>query len=170
MAFWKKENNINENKEEESFIVKNEEKEKEKSSFQYKEPQLTQPVRSALGAGTVIQGKLSFDMPVSIDGKLAGELFSSESVIIGKSGIVEAEIDVKELIIYGYIKGNIKATQKIKIFSGASVEGSITTPSLSIEEGAIMNCQCMMSKDSKDQNDTLNKNSPMNNSLYKTKK
>lgn len=111
------------------------------------------PVRSALGAGTVIQGKLSFDTPVSIDGKLSGELFSSETVIIGKASIVDAQIEVRTLIVHGQVTGNIKATEKAIIHNGAILKGTLTTSSLVVEEGAILNCNFQMA----------NKNLPIKN-------
>ncbi len=149
MSFWKKENVENELNVAEKIIKVVEEKiekiEKEENSKDLKISQ-PKPIRSALGAGTVIQGKLSFDMPVSIDGKLSGELFSSESVIVGKTGIINAEIEVRELIVYGTIRGNVKATEKISMLKGSILDGTIQTPSLIVEEGSTINCQCTMSK------------------------
>ena len=101
-------------------------------------------VRSALSKGTIIQGKLSFDTPVSIDGKLSGELFSSETVIIGKSGIVDAQINVRSLVVYGKVTGNIKATEKTLILNGAEINGTLQTASLSVEQGAVLNCKFKM--------------------------
>ena len=52
-------------------------------------------LRSALGPGTVIRGKLSFDTPVRIDGKLSGEITSTSAVIVGPQGVLDAKIDVE---------------------------------------------------------------------------
>lgn len=106
-------------------------------------------VRSALGVGTVIQGKLSFDTPVSIDGKLSGEIFSSKELIVGKSGEIDAEVDVACLVIRGQVKGKIRASERIEIWSGGNLEGDIQTPSLIIEEGARFNGACSMDPGSK---------------------
>ena len=166
MSFWKKENTVNtkddiksnsinevtKNDEETSNLIcytNNENINKEISNYKHSSnddnnSDSQEIVRSALGKGTVIQGKLSFDTPVSIDGKLSGELFSSEAVIIGKSGMVDAQIDVRSLVVYGKISGNIKVADKTVIMSGAEITGSLSTSSLIVEEGATLNCKFQM--------------------------
>jgi cytoskeletal protein CcmA (bactofilin family) len=101
-------------------------------------------VRSALGDGTVIQGKLSFDTPVRIDGKLTGEIFSSKALIVGKTGVIDAKVEVACLIILGKVKGDIKATQLIELWEGGSLEGTIETERFTMEEGSLFNGRCKM--------------------------
>lgn len=103
-------------------------------------------LRTALGPGTIIQGKLSFDAPVKIDGKLSGEIFASKDLIVGKTGEVTADIHAATLIILGKVKGKIKASEGIEILSGAILEADITTPKLMIEEGAVFRGACQMTK------------------------
>ena len=100
-------------------------------------------VRSVLGSGTVIQGKLSFDTPVQIDGKLSGEVFSSKALVIGRSGQVDAEVNVESLIVLGSVKGNIVASERIEVLPGGKLDGEISTPSLIIDDG-IFNGTCKM--------------------------
>jgi cytoskeletal protein CcmA (bactofilin family) len=92
--------------------------------------------RSALGEGTVIQGKLSFDTPVRIDGKLSGEILSSRALIVGPSGRVDATIEAATLIILGHVSGKVSATERVELWAGAKVEGAIRTPVLVIQEGS----------------------------------
>ena len=108
-------------------------------------------VRSALSAGTVIQGKLSFDTPVRIDGKLSGEIHSSKTLIIGETAQINAQIEASELIIYGKVHGEVNVSEKVQICSGAVLEGSINSPSLVIESGAFFNGSCLMNMKSKDE-------------------
>jgi len=103
-------------------------------------------IRSALGAGTVIQGKLSFDTPVRIDGKLSGEIFSSEALIIGASGNVDAQVEVRALVVSGTVRGKIVAKERIELLAGGKIEGSIVSPSFRMEEGAVFNGKCAMSQ------------------------
>lgn len=103
-------------------------------------------VRSALSAGTVIQGKLSFDTPVRIDGKLSGEVYSSKVLIVGETAQITATIEASSLVIMGKIKGTIKATERVQICKGADVEGAIISPSLTIESGAVFNGTSEMSQ------------------------
>ncbi len=99
-------------------------------------------VRSALGPGTVIQGKLSFDAPVSIDGKLGGEVFSSKALLVGKTGFVEAKVEVASLIVFGQVRGSIVASERVEIRAGAVVEAEIVAPIFVVEEGGRFNGTC----------------------------
>lgn len=101
-------------------------------------------VRSALGAGTVIQGKLSFDTPVRIDGSLIGEIFSSSVLIVGPQGSVSADINVETLVVFGSVSGEIKARKQLEVFASGEVVGNIVTPSLTVEDGAYFDGTCSM--------------------------
>lgn len=100
--------------------------------------------RSALGSGTVIQGKLSFDTPVRIDGKLGGEIFSSKALIVGPTGSVSAEVQVAALVVMGTVTGNIVAADRVEVLSGGKIEGNVTAPVIYVEEGAVLNGHCSM--------------------------
>lgn len=106
-------------------------------------------VRSALGAGTVIQGKLSFDTPVRIDGKLSGEIFSSKALIVGPTGQIDARVEAASLVILGSVKGDVKATERIELLRGGQLEGHISTPIFTIENSARFNGTCEMASRSK---------------------
>lgn len=101
-------------------------------------------IRSALGPGTVIQGKLSFDTPVRIDGKLSGEIFSSRALIVGQTGRIDAQVQVASLIIMGSVNGNIKATDRIEVWKGGVLSGEVSTPILVVQEGSWFNGACAM--------------------------
>ena len=53
-----------------------------------------QEVTTLLGRGSEFEGKLSFEGTVRIDGKLTGEIFSDDVLIIGEGADVKAEINV----------------------------------------------------------------------------
>lgn len=91
--------------------------------------------RSALSEGTVIQGKLSFDTPVRIDGKLSGEIFSSKVLIVGPTGKVDANLEVAALVVLGRVSGTITASERVELWSGAELQGVVRSPVLVIQEG-----------------------------------
>lgn len=108
-------------------------------------------VRSALGVGTLIQGRLSFDTPVRIDGKLSGEVFSSEALIVGSSGVVDAQLEVAVLIVMGTVKGKIKASQRVEVYAGGRLEAEVIAPVIKIEEGAHFGGKCSMPAQAREQ-------------------
>ena len=111
-------------------------------------------LRSALGEGTVIQGKLSFDTPVRIDGNLSGELFSSSLVVVGKSGRVTADINVDTLVVFGTVCGDIIARKRLELNESGEIVGSITCPSLLIASGSYFEGECSMEISATDLNPT----------------
>lgn len=101
-------------------------------------------ITTLLGRGSEFEGKLTFEGTVRIDGKLKGEVFSDDMLIIGEGAYVEAEIDIGEVIIQGTVVGNIRATRGIEIHAPGRVKGDLTTPSLQIDKGVIFEGRSFM--------------------------
>lgn len=96
-------------------------------------------IKAFLGPGSQFEGKMVFDEIVRIDGAFRGEITSRDTLIVGDSADIQAEIVVGALILSGKFKGNIKANGKVELRSPARIEGNIETPVLAIEEGVIFN-------------------------------
>jgi cytoskeletal protein CcmA (bactofilin family) len=94
-------------------------------------------VRSALGPGTLIEGKFTFDSPVKIDGTIRGEVHSSSLLIIGEDGLVEGLMQVGSLVVLGRAKGSIVVDEKVQIGSQGQVLGDIEGGLLAIELGGV---------------------------------
>jgi cytoskeletal protein CcmA (bactofilin family) len=92
-------------------------------------------IRSALGPGTLIEGKFTFDSPVRIDGTIRGEVHSSSLLIIGEEGVVEGLMCVGSLIVLGRAKGSIVADESVQIGSSGEVVADIEGGLLAIEYG-----------------------------------
>jgi cytoskeletal protein CcmA (bactofilin family) len=101
-------------------------------------------VTTLLGRGSEFEGKLSFEGTVRIDGKLAGEIFTDDVLIIGEGAEVSAEINVGAVIIEGTVHGNIQAKRSVEIRTPGRVRGNISTPSLFIEKGVVFDGHCQM--------------------------
>jgi cytoskeletal protein CcmA (bactofilin family) len=101
-------------------------------------------ITSLLGRGAAFEGKLTFEGTVRIDGRFRGEVFSDDTLVIGEGALVEAEIDIGEIIIQGTVVGNIKAKRSIEIHAPGRVKGDIHTPSLQIDKGVIFEGRSFM--------------------------
>ena len=101
-------------------------------------------VTTLLGRGSEFEGKLSFEGTVRVDGKLSGEIFTDDTLIIGEGAEVNAEINVGAVVIEGTVHGNIQAKRAVEIRAPGRVRGNIATPSLYIEKGVIFDGQCQM--------------------------
>lgn len=101
-------------------------------------------LNSILGQGCKVKGDIELNGTIRVDGDFDGSISCPETLIIGKSGVVKAEVKVKNAIIGGKLVGNIHATNKIELQSGSHVEGDIETGRLVIDEGVFFEGQCKM--------------------------
>jgi cytoskeletal protein CcmA (bactofilin family) len=89
--------------------------------------------------GSEFEGKLSFRDTVRIDGRFRGEIASENTLIIGESGEIEATIRSNTVAISGTVEGDVHAAKKVVLHKTARVTGNVTSPSLIVEEGAVIN-------------------------------
>lgn len=94
--------------------------------------------------GVAFSGELKFTNSLRIDGKFQGKIISSDELIIGEKGDIDAEIEVGRISISGTVKGTIKAAEKVELLPRSKVNASIITKHLVINEGAIFNGSCSM--------------------------
>lgn len=95
-------------------------------------------INAFLGAGASFEGKLEFTGAVRIDGGFLGEVESEGTLIIGKDAVVRGFLKVGRLVVSGRFEGEATATRNISLHRSAKVYGTLATPGLSIEEGAML--------------------------------
>ena len=101
-------------------------------------------LNSMLGQGCKIKGDIELQGTIRIDGQFEGSISCPDTLIIGKSGVVKADVKVKNAVIGGKLVGNISATNKIELQTGSHVEGDIQTARLVIDEGVFFEGNCKM--------------------------
>ena len=106
----------------------------------------TGELNALLGKGSQFEGKLIFEGTVRIDGKFRGEIHSEGKLMVGEHGDIEGELWVDSAVISGRVKGNINAKGKLELQPPARIEGTIVTPVLVVQEGAVFDGQCQMAK------------------------
>ncbi|MBI4515154.1 MAG: polymer-forming cytoskeletal protein [Deltaproteobacteria bacterium] len=97
-----------------------------------------------LGKGSRVEGKLTFEGSVRIDGQVEGEVQAQDTVIVGESAVVSAQLIANTLIIKGKVSGDITARKRVELRAPAKLVGNITTPSLVIQEGVVFEGHCSM--------------------------
>ena len=87
-----------------------------------------------------MQGTITFKDPVNlrINGSFEGKLDARGNLTIGENAKVKANIHGDKIIIAGKVVGNINAVQSISVIAPAVIQGDITSPRLSVSEGAII--------------------------------
>jgi cytoskeletal protein CcmA (bactofilin family) len=101
-------------------------------------------INSILGKGCKFKGTIEVEGTLRIDSEFEGVVNCPETLVVGKTGVVKAEINVKNAVIGGKVVGNINATNKIELQSGSHIEGDINTHRLVIDEGVFFEGSCKM--------------------------
>lgn len=120
---------------------------KDKTGMRKETPIEKSDIKAFLGPGSQFEGKLLFDEIVRLDGTFRGEVISRDTLIVGETADLQAEINVGTLILSGRFKGNIKAARKVELRAPAQLEGNIETPVLVVEEGVLLNSNISMKRD-----------------------
>ncbi|NQT34624.1 polymer-forming cytoskeletal protein [bacterium] len=92
-----------------------------------------------LGADAQFEGKLTVKRSMRVDGRVKGELASSETITIGSNGSVEGDITAKDVIVGGKVTGRLTASGKTMLERSSVLKGDLKTKRLVVEEGAIFN-------------------------------
>lgn len=100
-----------------------------------------------LGSGTEYQGQLNFKGTVRIDCRFHGTITSDGKLILGKEANLEGDVAVKELVVHGVLKGDAIVTNRTILHQDAKVSGTLTTATLIMEEGALLQGELRMGKD-----------------------
>ena len=103
------------------------------------EPMLNRaPAPQALiGSKIRIKGELYGEEDVLVQGRVEGTIEMRENnLTIGADGHVMADAKAKQIIVEGEVRGDLSGEDKIVIKSTSNVEGNISAPCVSLEEGA----------------------------------
>ena len=103
-------------------------------------------IKAYLGVDALFKGTLSFEGTVRIDGKFEGQVKTNDTLIIGETGEVVADIDAGVVICKGRMKGTIIASKKIEMHPSSKIIGNVQTPAIHIELGAVLDGNCDMTR------------------------
>jgi len=90
-----------------------------------------------LGSSLHVKGEITGNEDLQIDGSVEGLVQLDErKLTIGPTAKVTADVIAREVVIYGNVKGNLRAKDRIEIKKDGSVNGDLTTSRIMIEDGA----------------------------------
>lgn len=94
---------------------------------------------SHLGKTIRFNGTISGADDVVIDGEVEGTIqLGAHQVVVGPHGNVAADVQARELVVHGKLKGNAQARDRIEVSRTGSVLGDLAMARISIEDGAFM--------------------------------
>ncbi len=97
-----------------------------------------------LDEGTSFSGEVTFHDTLRIDGKFEGAVRSGNTLVVGESADVNAEVDVAVVSVSGRIRGNVRASERVELHPTARAECSLDCKVLVVHEGALFDGQCAM--------------------------
>lgn len=97
-----------------------------------------------INSGTTIEGTITSQGDIRIDGSLIGNLESKGKVIIGPEGKLEGILNCVNAVIEGTFTGDLQCSDLLNIKETAIVNGDINTDKLMVQPGAIYNVSCKM--------------------------
>ena len=90
-----------------------------------------------LGSSLHVRGDIIGTEDLLIDGSVEGLIQLDErKLTVGKTAKLTADINARDVVVYGYVKGNVRAKGRIEIRKDGSVIGNLTTSQIMIEDGA----------------------------------
>ena len=93
-----------------------------------------------------IEGTCTFSGTVLLNGKFKGLIQSTDTLIVGEKGVVNANINGGCVLIRGEVVGNVIATERVELLGHAQVFGDVEAPVIIIEEGVLFEGHCRMTK------------------------
>jgi cytoskeletal protein CcmA (bactofilin family) len=103
-----------------------------------------------IGKGTVIDGNVQVQNSVRVDGKVRGNVEATDTVVVGKEGEVEGQIQAKHVLMAGRVEGDVTVDGKVFLESSATVLGDIQASRLVVDEGALFDGTCRMKNEKGD--------------------
>jgi cytoskeletal protein CcmA (bactofilin family) len=107
------------------------------------EPAAPRPVttttadQATIGKSLVIKGEVTGSESLYIDGRVEGSInLSGNRVTVGRNGVVAANINAREIVVLGKVRGNLTASDRVDIRSDGSLTGDVVAARISIEDGA----------------------------------
>jgi cytoskeletal protein CcmA (bactofilin family) len=107
------------------------------------EKRVDKGIQTFLGPQTTLEGTLTFNGTVRLDGHFTGNIESEGgTMIVGEKAVINANISVHTAIVSGEVRGNIRASDRIELHPPARVFGDLGAPVVLIDEGVVFDGKC----------------------------
>ena len=109
-----------------------------------KGPDTMRPVDSMMGRSTAcfgpslhVKGDVTGTEDLLIDGSIEGTIqLNDHKLTVGMAAKLKADINAREVVVYGCVQGNVHGSGRIEVKRGGSVIGDLRTAQIMIDDGA----------------------------------
>jgi cytoskeletal protein CcmA (bactofilin family) len=92
---------------------------------------------AVIGPSITIDGDLRGDEDLLIEGEVSGTVqLKNNSLTIGSKGKVRADVYAHSVHVEGSMEGDVYGAERVRIRKSAQIRGNITSPRVSLEDGA----------------------------------
>ena len=91
---------------------------------------------TVIGRGITVKGELFGDEDVKIEGRVEGKIKLEKNLLVGQTGVIEADVEAENINIGGTVTGNLVAQNRVEIVSSGKMTGDIKAPRVIVAEGA----------------------------------
>ena len=93
--------------------------------------------QATIGKSLVVKGEVTGSESLYVDGRVEGAInLPGNRVTVGRNGQVQANVNAREVVVLGKVKGNINASDRVDIRNEGSLTGDVVAQRISIEDGA----------------------------------
>ncbi len=103
---------------------------------------------SLLSREVKIEGDIQGNEDLQVDGQLKGSVKIAGNIVVGPTGIVEADVEADNVIVQGQITGNVLARKQLQIQSSGKLLGDCMAQTIDIKEGALFEGRSKMTRSS----------------------
>jgi cytoskeletal protein CcmA (bactofilin family) len=94
---------------------------------------------SVIAPGMKVVGDLETSGILKIEGTVHGSIRGARQVMLGRSGVIQGDVQAEEVILGGRVVGTVTATERVEIQSNSVIEGDVHTRSIVVFEGGLLN-------------------------------
>lgn len=92
---------------------------------------------AVIGPSIHIDGDVRGEEDLLIEGEVSGTVqLKNNSLTIGPKGKVIADVYAHSIYVDGYVEGDLYGSERVHIRKSAQVQGNVTSPRVSVEDGA----------------------------------
>ncbi|MDE7004678.1 MAG: polymer-forming cytoskeletal protein [Oscillospiraceae bacterium] len=109
-------------------------------------PALPRANSTVIAQGVTVKGTLRGEGVVQVEGVVEGEFDLTGAVIVAESGLIRGPIKADVVRVAGRVEGSVYAREHMRLEPTGSLDGDVTTASLVVEDGGILNGRCTTTK------------------------
>lgn len=101
---------------------------------------------SVIGSGMELDGELKARGDLRIEGRVKGSIRTEGEVVVAPRGIVDGDIEAREIHVGGRVTGNVVASEAARFMEGCQVDAEVRASVIQIQEGGVVNGRLVMEK------------------------